>query len=87
MITPMNKIIAVLLVSLMSPTAFARDYFQDDKYTNPRARGVDSVYDEPGTSRYENNSNNSYEESYSNRGVTSDRYQVNDNGLVINKSY
>lgn len=90
----MNKLISLLLVSLVSLPVSARDYFQDDKYTNPRARGSDSVYDEPRTSgydyrsrSYEDSSDDSYSQSYSNRGVTSDRDQVNDNGLIINKSY
>lgn len=87
----MNKLISILLVSLVTTSAFARDYFQEDKYTNPRPRGVDSVYDEPRTSgygyRYQTRSepsSDSYSQSYS-KGSTSDRYQINNHGLIIRK--
>ena len=79
-----------LLVTLMTTSAYARDWDKEDKYSNPRARGVDSVYDEPRTSNtYDYNTpkesnREPYSRSYGN-GSTSDGEQLNVNGLIINR--
>jgi hypothetical protein len=47
----MKRLIVVLAVTLLSTQAYARDYFQEEKYSNSRPRGSDSVYDLPTPSR------------------------------------
>ena len=92
----MNKIFLLLLVALLSsPIAYARDYWEDDKYSNPRARGSDSVYDAPRTSEsydYNRNRTNteSVPDSYSqpsrpSNGTTYNGNLIDSSGLIINR--
>lgn len=93
----MNKTLVSLLVILMSSSVYAGEFDKGNKYINPGYRSSgDDVYGSPRTyapSAVQNSNYNrgyaagqesAYSKSYSN-GSTSTRYQVNNNGLIINK--
>lgn len=90
----MNKLLVLPLVALMSvaTVSHARDYYEESK--GSRYQSSDPVYD-MNHSRANGARNDDYIRSYrqpseetrsNGRGSYSDRNQINDNGLIINKS-
>lgn len=91
----MKRISVILLVALSSTVVFAGDWNKEDKYSNHRASdNYGSTYRTPSStsdsykSTYRTSPSSTRDDSYyktDRNGSVSDRHQINNNGLIINR--